>query len=67
MILRGDFMFSKPNSETACGMFTLPHIISLIFCLLLIALAVYLSRKFDEGKIKVGKAAVILLRLGKDL
>lgn len=45
-------MFSKPNSETACGMFTLPHIISLIFCLLLIALAVYLSRKFDEGKIK---------------
>lgn len=46
-------MFSRPNSETACGMFTLPHIISLIICLLLVALAIYLSRKFDEKKIKL--------------
>lgn len=46
-------MFSRPNSETACGMFTLPHIISLIICLVLVALAIYLSRKFDEKKIKL--------------
>ncbi len=46
-------MFSKPNSETACGMFTLPHIISLIICLGLVVLAIYLSRKFDEKRIKL--------------
>ena len=41
-------MFSAPNSETACGMFTLPHIISLILCMGLIILFVYLSRKISE-------------------
>lgn len=46
-------MFARPNSETACGMFTLPHILSLIACLMLVGLALYLSRKFDERKIKL--------------
>ena len=45
-------MFSAPNKDTACGMFTLPHIISLIFCIGLIALALYFSRKFSDEKIK---------------
>ena len=46
-------MFSRPNSETACGMFTLPHIISLIMCLGLVVLAIYLSRRLDDKKIKL--------------
>ena len=46
-------MFSRPNSESACGMFTLPHIISLIVCLGLVVLAIYLSRKFNDYKIKL--------------
>lgn len=41
-------MFSAPNSETACGMFTLPHIISLILCIGIIALCVYLTRNITE-------------------
>ena len=41
-------MFSAPNSETACGMFTLPHIISLILCVGAIILCVYLSRSISE-------------------
>ena len=46
-------MFSKPNSETACGMFTLPHILALIACFLLVLVAIYLTRKFDSKKIKL--------------
>ena len=46
-------MFSRPNSETACGMFTLPHIISLIICLIIVGLAIYFSRKLNENKIKL--------------
>ena len=46
-------MFDRPNSETACGIFTLPHIISLIICLGLVALAVFLSRKFDDKKMRL--------------
>ncbi|MBR2024621.1 MAG: YwaF family protein [Clostridia bacterium] len=41
-------MFNPPNSETACGMFTVPHIISLVICFGLIALFVYLSRNITE-------------------
>ncbi len=44
-------MFSRPNSETACGMFTVPHIISLIVCIGLIIVALYSSRKFNEKKV----------------
>lgn len=41
-------MFSPPNSETACGMFTVPHIISLVICLGLIVFFIYLSRNISE-------------------
>ena len=44
-------MFSRPNVETACGMFTLPHIISLILCIGLIIFALYLSRRLDDKKV----------------
>ena len=44
--------FAPENTETACGMFTLPHIISLVLCLALICAAVYFSRKLSDGQIK---------------
>ena len=44
-------MFSRPNAETACGMFTLPHIISLILCIGLIIFALYFSRKIDDKRV----------------
>lgn len=44
-------MFSRPNSEAAAGMFTLPHIISLIICLIIVGIAIYLSRAFDKKRV----------------
>ena len=39
--------FSRESTETACGMFTLPHIISLTLCLILIGVCVYFSKNFS--------------------
>ena len=46
-------MFSRPNGETACGMFTFPHILALIACLFLVGVAIYLSRNIQHKKIKL--------------
>ncbi len=40
--------FSPENTETACGMFTLPHIISLTLCLILIGVLVYFSKNLTQ-------------------
>ena len=45
-------MFSPPNKETACGMFTTPHIISLIICLALVTLAIIFARRLSDKQIK---------------
>ncbi len=62
-------MFSAPNSETACGMFTLPHIVSLVLCMGLIILFVYLSRKISEKSLllitRVMCAVFILWEIAK--
>ena len=44
--------FSPESAETACGMFTLPHIISLILCLIFIGIAVYFSRNLSDTALK---------------
>jgi len=44
--------FSPENTDTACGMFTLPHIISLAMCLALVGACVYFSKSLSDGTIK---------------
>ena len=43
--------FSPENTDTACGMFTLPHILSLIFCLALIGVCVFYTRRLSDGAV----------------
>ncbi len=43
--------FSPEDTETAAGMFTLPHLISLTLCLILIGIALYLSRNLSDKSI----------------
>ena len=44
--------FSPESAETAAGMFTPPHLISLALCLILIGISVYLSRNLSVRSIK---------------
>lgn len=44
--------FSPESTDTACGMFTLPHIISLTVCLILIGVCVYFSKRLTDCGIK---------------
>ena len=45
------YFFSPENAETACGMFTLPHILSLAFCLILIGVCVFYTKKLSDGTV----------------
>lgn len=48
--------FSPENTETACGMFTLPHIISLALCLILICVSVCFTKKLtDNGILRIAR------------
>ena len=44
--------FSPENTETAAGMFTLPHIITLTLCLTFVGIAVYFSKSLSDKAIK---------------
>ena len=46
-------MFSFADKETACGMFTAPHIISLCICIALVFVFVILAKRLSDEKIKV--------------
>lgn len=46
-------MFGPPNKATACGMFTLPHIIAIIVCIVLIGLAVYFTRRLSDKTVSI--------------
>lgn len=46
------YLFAPPDSFEACGMFTLPHIISLILCILLICVALYFSRNISDSVLR---------------
>ncbi|MBR7101838.1 MAG: YwaF family protein [Clostridia bacterium] len=47
-----NFFFSPENTNTACGMFTVPHIVSLILCLILVGLCVFFSKNLTDCGIK---------------
>ena len=53
--------FSPENTETASGMFTLPHILSLIFCLILIGVCVFYTRRLsDTSVLKITRILAIV-------
>ena len=47
-----NIFFSPENTNTACGMFTVPHIVSLILCLILVGLCVFFSKNLTDCGIK---------------
>ena len=52
-----DLLFSAPNKEDACGLFTVPHLVGLGICAILITLAVIFTRKISD------KALTIITRV----
>jgi len=55
------YFFSPENTETASGMFTLPHILSLIFCLILIGVCVFYTRRLsDTSVLKITRILAIV-------
>lgn len=63
--------FSKQGEYQPCGMFSLTHIIVLAFCVVAIAIGVYLSRKAKEKTIRrltrVIAIIIVILESGKIL
>lgn len=61
--------FSPSGEYPPCGMFTIPHLIALVICLLLIIIGVYYSKKLKEKNIyiiiKIVAIIVALLELIK--
>lgn len=46
-------MFDAPGANPPCGMFTVTHFIALAVCIVIIAVAVVLCRKFDEKRLNL--------------
>ncbi|MBQ8293069.1 MAG: YwaF family protein [Bacilli bacterium] len=56
--------FSPKGVGEICGMFTLPHLMALMVCILLIILGVHLTLKIDEKKVyQVVRATAILVTI----
>lgn len=47
-----DIFFSAPGTKEPCGLFTVPHIVSLVACAVLICVALYLSRGISKKAIR---------------
>ncbi|MGM9665513.1 MAG: hypothetical protein ACI3XX_03125 [Eubacteriales bacterium] len=45
-------LFAPMDKENACGMFTAPHIISLIICIIAIGVALYFARNISDSALK---------------
>lgn len=48
-----DIFFSAPGTKEPCGLFSIPHIVSLIACVVLICVALYLSRGISKKTTKI--------------
>ena len=48
-----DIFFSAPGTKEPCGLFTVPHIVSLIACIVLICVALYVSRGISKKTIRI--------------
>lgn len=63
--------FAKKGEYPPCGMFTLTHIIVLVFCVVVIAIGVYLSRTMKEKVVRrltqIIAIIVVILESGKIL
>ena len=52
--------FGPEDLANACGMFTLPHIISFIICLAIIGAAIYMLNKIsDTSLVKIARILAI--------
>ncbi|MBQ8840818.1 MAG: YwaF family protein [Clostridia bacterium] len=48
-----DIFFSAPGTAEPCGLFTVPHIIGLIICAILIGVALFFSRNLSKKAIRI--------------
>lgn len=56
-----NLLFSAPNKEEACGLFTVPHLVGLLICAILITLAVIFTRKIsDKGLTIVTRVMAVM-------
>ncbi|MBQ7353217.1 MAG: YwaF family protein [Clostridia bacterium] len=56
-----NLLFSAPNKEEACGLFTVPHLVGLLVCAILITLAVIFTRKIsDKGLTIVTRVMAVM-------
>lgn len=62
-------IFSPRGAKEACGMFTLPHIIAFVICIVLIILGIYFTKKIKKEEvfkiIKIVAIVVIILEIIK--